>query len=1126
MPESENNNKESFFEKIIELFLKGDLAPFLIAFSLLAGAAAIMLTPREEEPQIIVPIADVFIHANGLTASEIERQISTRLEKILTQIDGVEHVYSISRSGNAIVTVRFHVGEDREESLVKLYNKLYSNIDLVHPDITNWVVKPIEIDDVPIVNVTLWSDSPHTIDDYALYRIAEELEIKFQALPNTNRTEIYGGRPRQVRVELDFDALAARQTSSLDVLWALGVSNQREVVGDFDKSDKNINVQTGEFFADAESVKRTVVNVVDGIPVFLGDVSKVMDGPAEYSSYTWMGFGPASEFSLTDMDQDALYPAVNIAIAKKKGSNAIWVSDSIEQELKAFERNHFPDNVYATVTRNYGKTANDKVNELLEALVIAIIIVIGLIAYSLGWREGLVVASAVPITFALTLIINYAAGYTINRVTLFALILSLGLVVDDPIVDVENIYRHLRMKSDSAMAAVKRAMVEVMQPIVLSTLAVIVAFLPLFLITGMMGPYMRPMALNVPVAMIMSTLVAFTITPWLTLKALKNHVAPVEKSEVTNEHESFMYRFYAKLLVPLLDNTTRAWQVLAITFLLFVLAISLVAFRAVPLKLLPFDNKNELQIVVDTKEGTTLEKTNAIVTDIGKYLATIPEVKNFQIYTGISSPMDFNGLVRHYFLRKGSNVADIRVNLVDKRKRRSQSHEIALRIRDDIERIVRSEDARVAIVESPPGPPVISTITAEVYGDAGTSYQQIQQAAYKLAERLGQEPGVSDIDTSTEDDSYKWVFEIDQEKAALSGVSMEDIRLSVSLALSGTVATRMHLAEEVSPVSILLHSSRSERSSLDFLKTIPIKGRPGIAKVSDNQVTRDAPVPVVRLGELGSFTKALVDKSILHKDLQPIAYVYAEAVGRAPAEIVADVNADFMEANFASESIDERNASRSLSKRSYFNNGGGLAWTLPDNIIVKWFGEGELKITKDVFRDLGIGFSIALIGIYFILVYQTRSYAMPLILMISIPLTIIGIMPGFWILNIITGEQISGYQNPTFFTATAMIGMIALAGIAVRNAILLIEFLHVGLKKGLKLKEAIIEAGAIRTRPILLTAGTAMLAAIPITLDPVFSGLAWALIFGLLVSTTFTLVVVPITYFLVYRNKPHHGLPQ
>jgi multidrug efflux pump subunit AcrB len=1109
-----------FLSRVVDLFLRGSLPPLLVAVSLAAGVFALLATPREEEPQIVVPMADVHAFAPGLPADEVERQVSTRLEKLLTQIDGVEHVYSMSLPGHAIVTVRFFVGEDRERSLVEIYNKIHSNTDLVPPAVRSWVVKPVEIDDVPILIATLWSDRPELYDDHALRRIAEELEIELQAVDQTNRTEVVGGRPRVVRVELDPDALAGRRTSALDVAWALGVSNVREPAGGFDRQDVFEAVDAGDFFGGARGLRRAVVNVVDGIPVFLEDVARVVDGPAEPDSYTWIGFGPAEEAS-GRAPGSALYSAVHVAVAKKRGTNAVRVAERIEARLAELSGTLLPEGVHVRVTRNQGETANDKVNELLEGLAVALLIVIGLVAYSLGWREGLVVAVAVPLTFSLTLFVNWAAGYTINRVTLFALILSLGLVVDDPIVDVENIYRHLRMKLESPFEAVRTAVNEVRPPILLATLAVMVSFLPMMFITGMMGPYMRPMALNVPIAMLMSMVVAFTNTPWLAYHALRRRAEREDEPAAPPLEETALYRGYRRLLQPFLDDARKARRLFATVAVLFVGAALLMALRAVPLKMLPFDNKNELQIVVNPPEGTTLERTDGVARRLADVLRSAPEVRDFEIYSGLASPMDFNGLVRHYFLRRGPNVADIRVNLIAKRRREMQSHEIGLRLRRELEAAARAEGARIAVVEVPPGPPVLATLVGEITAAPGVPYEAIRGAARDLETRLAREPGVADVDSTVEDDAERLVFVTDQAKAALSGVAVEDVAGTVSLALSGDDATQLHVPGEVNPLPIRLRLPRATRSGAEALLSLAVKGRPGIVKRRDGAGVRDAPIPIVRLGEIGGFESRPAEKAIYRKDLRRVAWVYAEPVGRAPAEVAADVSADLGAPGAAS---DPTGSPRPIWRRTFLSNGGGLPWALPEGTELSWLSEGELDITVDVFRDLGIAYGVALLGIYLILVYQTGSYAMPWILMISIPLTLIGITPGFWLLSALFGGEVDGYATPTFFTATAMIGMIALSGIAVRNAILLIEFLHTDLRAGATLREAALRAGAVRTRPILLTSGAAMLAAIPITLDPIFSGLAWALIFGLLVSTAFTLVVVPVAYYRVYHDRPGHGL--
>jgi multidrug efflux pump subunit AcrB len=1109
--------------RVVDLFLRGRLAPLLIAGSLAAGAVALLATPREEEPQIVVPMADVHVSAPGLPAEEVERQIATRVEKLVSQIDGVEHVYSISGPGRAVVTVRFHVGEDREDSLVKLYNKIYSNTDRVPAAVRAWVVKPIEIDDVPIVIATLWSERPDTIDDFALRRIAEELEIELQAVPETNRSEVLGGRPRAIRVELDADALAARQTSALEVAWALGISNVRVPAGGFDQGDAFTRVDAGDFFGGVSALRRTVVNVVDGLAVVLEDVARVRDGPAEREGYGWIGFGPGEAEHAGRVERSLFFPAVHVAVAKQKGSNAVDVAERVEERIAALSASLLPEGVHVRITRNHGETANDKVNELLEAFLVAILIVIALIAYSLGWREGLVVALAVPITFALTLLLNYAAGYTINRVTLFALILSLGLVVDDPIVDVENIYRHLRMGRERPLQAVRSAVNEVRPPILLATLAVVVSFLPMLFITGMMGPYMRPMALNVPVAMTMSLVVAFTITPWLSYHALRRRAEAAGGAAAPPIEASGLYRFYERLLGGFLEDRRAATALFAAMGLLFAGAGALVALRAVPLKMLPFDNKNELQVLVDAPEDFTLERTDAATRRLAEVLRGAPEVRDFEVFTGFASPIDFNGLVRHYFLRSGSHVAELRVNLVPKRRREMQSHEIALRVRGELEAVAADAGVRVKIVEVPPGPPVLATLTAEITGAPGVPYARLREAARALEARLAREPGVGDVDSTVEDDAPRLVFVTDQEKAALSGVATADIAATLELALAGAEATQLHEPGEVDPLPVRLRLPREARSGTEALLALSVKGRPGIVKQREEGGVRDAPIPVVRLGELGRFESVGAERAIYRKDLRRVAYVYAEPLCRAPAEVAADVAADLVPAGAAPAAADA--APRPLGRRTYLASGGGLPWTLPDGTRVDWLSEGELEITRDVFRDLGIAFGVALLGIYAILIYQTGSWAMPWILMISIPLTLIGILPGFWGLSLLGGGEVGGFASPTFFTATAMIGMIALAGIAVRNAILLIEFLHVALRAGAGLREATLQAGAVRTRPILLTAGTALLAAVPITLDPIFSGLAWALIFGLLVSTAFTLLVVPVAYYRVYHARPGHGLP-
>ncbi|HUW81531.1 MAG TPA: efflux RND transporter permease subunit [Phycisphaerae bacterium] len=1100
-------SRQPWTGRVVEAFLRSNLSAMLVIVALLAGGVALWVTPREEEPQIIVPLADVMVSVPGASAREVERQVATRLEKLLYQIDGVEYVYSMSRADQAVVTVRFYVGEDREDSLVKLYNKISMNTDVVPPQVAGWVVKPIEIDDVPVVAVTLWSDR---YDDFTLRRMAEELELRLGEVPGTGRTEVIGGPERQVRVLFDPDQMASRGVSVQQLANALRGANVTLPANGFDHADRRYAVEAGTAFASVDELADLVIGVAGGRPVYLREVARVVDGPAEPTDYCRFGFGPAAEEAVDAVGRESGhdFPAVTVAVSKRKGWDARRVSAAVQQRVEQLKSSVLPEGVQARITRDYGKTANDKVNELVEGLAVAIVIVIALIAVTLGWREGLIVATAVPITFALTLLINWLAGYTINRVTLFALILALGLVVDDPIVDVENIFRHLKMRKQKPLAAVLTAVNEVRPPIILATLAVIVSFIPMLFITGMMGPYMRPMALNVPLAMLMSLVVAFTITPWMSYHVLKGEYGKGEEKPYVLE-DSLVYRAYRAAIQPMLTRRAARWTLLGVMVVLFGFSCWLAMDRRVPLKMLPFDNKNELQVVVDMPEGTTLERTEAVTADLARYLRGVGEVTDVITYVGTASPMDFNSMVRHYYLRRGPNVADIRVNFVHKYERRQQSHEMALRIRNDLTAIAQRNGANIKVVEVPPGPPVLSTVVAEIYGQPYHSYEDLIAAVHTVRQRLTDEPGVVDVDDTIEAEQVKLRFILDKEKAALAGLSTFEVAEVVRAAVAGTPVSVMRLGDEVNPLAIVIQLSVAKRSDVALLSQMYVSGRGG---------------RMVQLAEMGRFEQTRVDQTIYHKNLRRVVYVFAEMAGRAPAEAILDVEAD--------QDIASAASARPLAARSYLDNGGGVGWSVGDGIEVVFSGEGEWKITIDVFRDLGIAFAAACMGIYILLVYETGSYLMPLILMISIPLTIIGIMPGFWLLNAIgvhtvgpAGGVLFGnlWPTPTFFTATGMIGMIALSGIAVRNAILLIEFVHKGTAAGKPLTQAIIESGAVRFRPIFLTAGTAMLAAWPITLDPIFSGLAWALIFGLFVSTAFTLVVIPTVYYMVYGRGAAAG---
>jgi len=1078
MPENESA-PSGFIARIVRRSISSHLSIILLILSLCLGISAILVTPREEEPQIVVPMADVYVYAPGSNATEIEKLVATPLERLLWQIDGVEYVYSMSREDMAIVTVRFYVGEDRENSLVKLHNKITMNIDAAPPIVKGWVVKPVEIDDVPIVNISLYSDR---YDDYELRRIGEEVLSRLSKVKDISRAEIVGGRKREIRVEVLPERMSGLGVSLLEVQKALQEADASVTAGKFSRFNKEVTVTSKSFLSSSNEVSSLMVGVHNGRPVYLRDIANVFDGPEESKSYSRIGYSNFYRKTHNKENTPFSFPAVTLAIAKKKGTNAVTVSENILVKLEELKKSTIPDGVNVEVIRNYGKTAGQKVNGLLSSLAFAVISVIILLAITLGWREALVVALAVPVSFSLALFVNYLFGYTINRVTLFALILSLGLVVDDPITNVDNIQRHILMGKRKAFSATLFAVNEVLPPVIMSTLAIIISFLPLFFITGMMGPYMAPMAANVPLTVTFSTLCALTIVPWLTHLLLKNmnirKMTGSQTNQIKPNHDKginvWIGQIYRKIVSPFLKSKRKRYMLLAAIIFLLLVSTGLAVFRLVPLKILPFDNKNEFQIVIDMPEGTTLETTNTVVRSFEDFLREIPEITSFVSYVGNSSPMDFNGMVRHYYLRKGSHLADIRINLAEKNKRKQQSHAIVLRLRKELEDIAKANNAVIKIVEVPPGPPVLSTIVAEIYGSPDRSYDQIIKGAEHIKNLMAAEPFVADIDDTVEAGRNKIDFIIDKEKAALHGVSTNEIIQTLKIAIGGAAPATIHTPEERQSLSIKTILPRKNRSGITSLSQIPLKTNTG---------------KMVPLAELVKIVRIPEDQPVYHKNLERVVYVTGEMAGRAPGEAVLD-----------------------MQKKLKLDN------PPPPGITVKWAGEGEWKITLRVFRDMGIAFAAALIGIYILLIMETNSFSMPILIMMSIPLTLLGIMPGFWLLNVFTGEQVGGFFNPVFFTATSMIGMIALGGIVIRNSLVLIDFIKNALNEGISFKEAILQSGAIRIRPILLTACTTAIGAWPITLDPVFSGLAWALIFGLCASTIFTLIIVPVTYFSLYRK--------
>jgi len=1060
---------------IVRYFLTSKMSIVLALAALMLGIAAILVTPREEEPQIVVPMADVVVQVPGSSADEVEKLVTTPLERLLWQIDGVEYVYSVSRKDMTAVTVRFFVGEDRENSLIKLHNTILKNVDLAPAIVSGWVVKPVEIDDVPIVALTLHADHgfEDRYSDFDLRRMAEELFHRLAEEEDVSRISLHSGRSREVRVEIWPDRLAGFNLAPLEVYRALKGADRALSAGNFISGDVETQVVSQSFLLSADDAASLVVGVFDGKPVYLRDVADIIDGPEEPANYSRIGF---SDLYLTKIGEDKAEPsrpAVTIALAKKKGVNAVAVADAVVSRMDKLKREVLPEGVTVTVTRNYGETAQTKVNELLSSLLFAVITVVALLAFTLGWREALVVALAVPMSFSLALFVNYLFGYTINRVTLFALILSLGLVVDDPITNVDNIQRHIRMGIKGPLDATLDAVREVLPPVIMSTLAIIVSFTPLFFITGMMGPYMAPMAANVPLTVTFSTVAALTVVPWMAYHLLKNR-APIAGTAAETQKAATnqkLLNIYKKAITPFLSSARNR------RFLLFGiiaglgLCIGLVLLRLVPLKMLPFDNKNELQLLIDMDEGTTLERTDRTLRDFESFLRTVPEVTNYVTHSGSPSPMDFNGMVRHYYWRDQSNFADIRVNLADKSERSMQSHAIGLRLRSALHAIAEKNGAKLKVLETPPGPPVIATLTTEIYGKPGLPYSSVIDGAKHVNSLMQDENGLVDIDDSAETDRMMIDFVLDKEKAALHGVTAADVVESLHLALTGSAPASVHLPHERQQLPVRMVLPMSLRTGPDTLGELRMK-TPGGA--------------MVPLAELGTFREVPAEQPIYHKNLKRVAYVFADTAGIPPGEAVLDLQSQLKDD------------------------------PMPPGTRAEWAGEGEWKITLDVFRDLGIANAAALTGIYILLIIETGSFLMPLLIMSAIPLTLLGILPGFWLLNLIGGGTVGGYGDPIFFTATSMIGMIALGGIVIRNSLVLIDFIQKEVKNGTPMKEAIIQSGAVRMRPIVLTALTTALGAWPITLDPIFSGLAWALIFGLVASTLFTLVVVPSGYYALY----------
>jgi multidrug efflux pump subunit AcrB len=1064
-------------------FLSSHLAGVFLVLALALGVAALLVMPREEEPQIVVPMADVIVQAPGAGPEEVEKLVATPLEKLLWQIDGVEYVYSVSRRDQAVVTVRFFVGEDRERSLVKLHNKITMHEDQVPPLVADWLIRPVEIDDVPVLTVTLYSP---TRSDFELRRIGEEFLARLSEVPEVSRAEIIGGRHREVRVEPDPLRMAGHGVAFADLERTLAAADAALSAGSLLRGNRELNVLGDGRFTTAVDVAGVVVGVHQGRPVYLRDVAQVLDGPCEPASYTRIRFGESQTRNLPGADHSLEMPAVTLALAKQRGANAVAVTRDLLAAVKELRPLVLPADVHLEITRDYGQTAQDKVSDLLWSLVFAVSTVVIVLALTLGWRAALVVAVAIPVSFSLALFSSHLLGYTINRVTLFALILSLGLVVDDPITNVDNIRRHMRLKHPGPAWATLSAVAEVFVPVIMSTLAIIACFLPLFFITGMMGPYMAPMAATVPLTVIFSTVCALTIVPWLCHMLLRRKTRPGVALPQTSTPggnptgvPDWILRAYRVAIGPFLDSRMLRVALVGVVLALLLLAVSLAALRLVPLKMLPFDNRDEFQVIVNMDEGTPLETTDAVLRDMAAYLAGLPEAASVLSFAGIASPMDFNGMVRRYYAREGGHLGDIRINLTPKNERRRQSHEIVLSARNDLERIAQDWSATVQIVEIPPGPPVMATLVAEIYGGPEQPYERLFQGAKHVRNMMEAKEFVVDVDDSRAVLRPRLIFVPDREKAGLHGLSARDLVHALHMAAAGTTPATVQSPHERQTLPVRVILPRGLRVSVTDLEALHVRGANG---------------SMLPLGELGRFVWEMEEQPILHKNLRRVVYVTAETAGLPPAEAVLDLQARLR------------------------------GDPPPQGVDVVWTGEGEWKITVDVFRDLGLAFGAAMIGIYLLLVVQTASLALPLLIMTAIPLTLMGIMPGFWLLNLLTGREVDGFADPVFFTATAMIGMIALGGIVIRNSLVLIDFIRAAVDRGQDFKDAVLQSGAIRLQPIVLTALTTALGVWPITLDPVFSGLAWALIFGLIASTVFTLVLIPVAYFVLFQPRDGQAL--
>ncbi len=1044
--------------KIARAWIDSKLTPLFLGASLLLGLFSVWRLPREEEPQIIVPMIDVFVGMPGASAREVEERVTKPMEKLLWEIPGVEYIYSTSSPGQSMAVVRFRVGEDEERSIVKLNQKMLANFDLIPPGATPPLVKPRSIDDVPILAITFSSSRYNSLE---LRRLAAQVHDSVKQVNNVSAVAIVGGQRREIAVTLDEAKLAAFSLTPLHVFQALSASNQRISSGRFSNANREFLLETGDFLRCADDVANVVAGVANGKPVFVHDVANITDGGEEPAQYV--------QFAAAN---GAFQPAVTLAVSKRKGANAIDVARDVLQRVEHLKGALIPSDVRLSITRNYGETAAEKSNELLWHMGIAVVSVSLLIALALGFRESLIVFTAIPVTLALTLTIFYLHGYTLNRITLFALIFSIGILVDDAIVVVENITRHWCMPCnvDRPIGEVAaEAVDEVGNPTILATLAVIAAILPMAFVGGLMGPYMRPIPIGASAAMLFSLLVAFIVTPWAAIRILGRgaHAHDVRP-------ENRLTRLYRRVMGSLLHRPTLRWSFLGSVVFLLLGSMALVYIGFVKVKMLPFDNKSEFQVIVDMPAGTPLEETARVTRLLAQQTLKQAEVVNLQTYVGTASPYNFNGLVRHYYLRAGSNAADIQVNLLSKSDRKRQSHEIAKLVRASLQPIADRNRARIKVAEVPPGPPVLETLVAEVYGPTQEGQLRI---ARQVRELFRSTDGVVDVDWYVEDDRPKHQLRVDREKAALHGISQDQVARAVRIASAGESAGLLHVDSEKEDIAIKLRLSRPSRSSIDGIENLRIADHAG---------------SLVPLRELVTDGTVIEDKSIYHKNLMPVTYVTADVAGamESPVYAILKLGPGISKIPIPEGySIEQLTAHQPLETSKY---------------ALKW--DGEWHITYEVFRDLGLAFGAVLILIYILVVGWFRSFVTPVVIMAAIPFSLAGILPAHGLLH-------------AFFTATSMIGFIAGAGIVVRNSIILVDFIKLRLKEGMPLAQAVIDAGAVRFRPMMLTAAAVVVGSSVILFDPIFQGLAIALMAGEVASLLLSRMTVPVLFFIANKRR-------